>query len=99
MEFLHQVEEISSKAMDHQRKCWVRFIPYVSTLQPNSILEMGSFLHACEGEIVCESNNPKIPYFNAPIYLENKVSMIFHGGIGTRPNTRYRLRLAKWTKF
>lgn len=40
---------------------------------------MGSFLHACEGEIVCESNNPKIPYFNAPIYLENKVSKISHG--------------------
>ena len=35
--------------------------------------EMGSFVHACEGEMVCESINPKIPYFNAPIYLENKV--------------------------
>jgi len=23
---------------------------------------------------VCESTNTKIPYFNAPIYLENKVS-------------------------
>lgn len=34
---------------------------------------MGSFLHASEGEIVCESINTKIPYFNAPIYLENKV--------------------------
>ena len=34
--------------------------------------EMGSFVHACEGEMVCESVNPKIPYFNAPIYLENK---------------------------
>jgi rRNA processing protein Gar1 len=34
---------------------------------------MGTFLHAAEGEIVCESINPKIPYFNAPIYLENKV--------------------------
>ncbi|KKA19772.1 hypothetical protein T310_6238 [Rasamsonia emersonii CBS 393.64] len=33
---------------------------------------MGKFLHACEGEMVCESINPKIPYFNAPIYLENK---------------------------
>ena len=35
--------------------------------------EMGKFLHASEGELVCESINPKIPYFNAPIYLENKV--------------------------
>lgn len=30
-------------------------------------------MHATEGEMVCESNNPKIPYFNAPIFLENKV--------------------------
>lgn len=34
---------------------------------------MGSFIHACEGEMLCESVNPKLPYFNAPIYLENKV--------------------------
>ncbi|KZZ96252.1 H/ACA ribonucleoprotein complex, subunit Gar1, eukaryote [Ascosphaera apis ARSEF 7405] len=39
---------------------------------PATVLEMGSFMHACEGELVCESINPKIPYFNAPIYLENK---------------------------
>jgi rRNA processing protein Gar1 len=34
---------------------------------------MGTVMHSCEGEMVCESINPKIPYFNAPIYLENKV--------------------------
>lgn len=34
---------------------------------------MGTVMHACEGEIVCQSVNTKIPYFNAPIYLENKV--------------------------
>ncbi|KAF5855524.1 H/ACA snoRNP pseudouridylase subunit [Aspergillus alliaceus] len=39
---------------------------------PAQVLEMGSVMHACEGEMVCESINPKIPYFNAPIYLENK---------------------------
>ncbi|PGH15977.1 H/ACA ribonucleoprotein complex subunit 1 [Polytolypa hystricis UAMH7299] len=39
---------------------------------PAQVLEMGAFMHACEGEMVCESVNPKIPYFNAPIYLENK---------------------------
>lgn len=37
--------------------------------------EMGTFVHACEGELVCSSINPKIPYFNAPIYLENKTSI------------------------
>ena len=36
--------------------------------------EIGTFMHPSEGEMVCESTNPKIPYFNAPIYLENKVS-------------------------
>ncbi|MCJ1402039.1 H/ACA snoRNP pseudouridylase subunit [Xylographa trunciseda] len=42
---------------------------------PASVLEMGSFVHACGGEMVCESVNPKIPYFNAPIYLENKTAI------------------------
>ncbi|KAL8683980.1 MAG: hypothetical protein Q9186_000010 [Xanthomendoza sp. 1 TL-2023] len=42
---------------------------------PAAVLEMGSFIHACEGEMLCESVNPKIPYFNAPIYLENKTAI------------------------
>ncbi|TGZ78725.1 Gar1-domain-containing protein [Ascodesmis nigricans] len=39
---------------------------------PDAVLEMGTVMHACEGEVVCKSINTKIPYFNAPIYLENK---------------------------
>uniref|UniRef100_A0A1D1XR21 H/ACA ribonucleoprotein complex subunit n=1 Tax=Anthurium amnicola TaxID=1678845 RepID=A0A1D1XR21_9ARAE len=39
---------------------------------PDKVTEMGLFLHACEGDMVCKSVNTKIPYFNAPIYLENK---------------------------
>ncbi|KAI5954533.1 GAR1 [Candida jiufengensis] len=42
---------------------------------PESVLEMGSFMQACEGDIVCRSINVKIPYFNAPIYLENKTQV------------------------
>ncbi|KAK1753464.1 Gar1-domain-containing protein [Echria macrotheca] len=42
---------------------------------PATVLEMGKFIHACEGEMVCESINPKIPHFNAPIYLENKTAI------------------------
>jgi H/ACA ribonucleoprotein complex subunit 1 len=42
---------------------------------PDRVFEMGSFLHACEGDIVCRSINEKIPYFNAPIYLENKTQV------------------------
>ncbi|KAJ1658310.1 H/ACA snoRNP pseudouridylase subunit [Dispira simplex] len=39
---------------------------------PDTVIAMGEFQHPCEGEMVCKSINPKIPYFNAPIYLENK---------------------------
>ena len=46
-------------------------INHTHSLSP---LEMGLFLHACEGEMVCARapSQQKIPYFNAPIYLENK---------------------------
>jgi H/ACA ribonucleoprotein complex subunit 1 len=34
---------------------------------------MGSFLHAVEDEMFCSSlMMDKIPYFNAPVYLQNK---------------------------
>ena len=34
---------------------------------------MGSFMHAVEDEMLCSSLNPeKVPWFNAPIYLQNK---------------------------
>ncbi|KAL2072289.1 hypothetical protein VTL71DRAFT_11632 [Oculimacula yallundae] len=42
---------------------------------PDAVLEIGEFQHACEGEMVCESTNTKIPYFNAPIYLQNKTQI------------------------
>ncbi|KAF9812998.1 hypothetical protein IEO21_05831 [Rhodonia placenta] len=34
---------------------------------------MGSFVHAVEDEMLCASTMAeKVPYFNAPIYLQNK---------------------------
>jgi H/ACA ribonucleoprotein complex subunit 1 len=37
------------------------------------LLEMGTFVHAVESEMLCASINPdKVPWFNAPIYLQNK---------------------------
>ena len=42
---------------------------------PDQILEIGTFLHACEGEMVCESTNPKVPQFNAQMFLENKTAV------------------------
>ncbi|KAI0648218.1 Gar1/Naf1 RNA binding region-domain-containing protein [Trametes meyenii] len=40
---------------------------------PDTVLEMGTFLHAVEEEMLCQSLMPdKVPYFNAPIYLQNK---------------------------
>ena len=36
-------------------------------------LEIGEFLHPCEEDLVCKSTmSDKVPYFNAPVYLENK---------------------------
>lgn len=42
---------------------------------PAEILEIGRFLHACEGEMVCASTNPKVPQFNAQMFLENKTAV------------------------
>merc|ERR1719272_2145801 len=38
---------------------------------PDSVVEAGTFMHDCEGDMVIKSTLDKIPYFNAPIYLEN----------------------------
>jgi H/ACA ribonucleoprotein complex subunit 1 len=42
---------------------------------PEHVIEIGSFLHPCENDLVCKSTHAKIPYFNAPIYLENKTQI------------------------
>lgn len=43
---------------------------------PASVIEMGAFVHACEGEMVCKSvNAAKIPQFNAFVFLENKTNV------------------------
>ncbi|KAG0575281.1 hypothetical protein KC19_VG333200 [Ceratodon purpureus] len=42
---------------------------------PEEVVEVASYLHACEGEAVTKLTNEKIPYFNAPIYLENKTQI------------------------
>lgn len=44
---------------------------------PDAVVEMGVFMHPCEGDMVCtrSQTQAKIPYFNAPIYLENKTQI------------------------
>ncbi|KAG1348242.1 putative H/ACA ribonucleoprotein complex subunit 1-like protein 1 [Cocos nucifera] len=42
---------------------------------PAEVIEVSSFLHACEGDAVTKLTNEKIPYFNAPIYLQNKTQI------------------------
>ncbi len=40
---------------------------------PESVVESGSMLHTCEDMIVIKSaNKDTVPFFNAPIFLENK---------------------------
>lgn len=36
---------------------------------------VGDFVHACEGEAVCKLTHEKVPYFNGPIFLENKTQV------------------------
>ena len=35
-------------------------------------IELGSYSHPCENQLVCNATNDMIPYFNAGIFLENK---------------------------
>ncbi|XP_049642506.1 H/ACA ribonucleoprotein complex subunit 1 [Suncus etruscus] len=41
---------------------------------PERVVILGEFLHPCEDDIVCKctTEENKVPYFNAPVYLENK---------------------------
>ena len=39
---------------------------------PEHVEEVGYYMHACEGDLVCKSSHSKVPFFNAPLYLENK---------------------------
>ncbi|KAK1590388.1 hypothetical protein QYE76_066455 [Lolium multiflorum] len=42
---------------------------------PAEVVEVSTFVHACEGDAVTKLTNEKVPYFNAPIYLQNKTQI------------------------
>ncbi|CAH8611951.1 unnamed protein product [Heterobilharzia americana] len=39
---------------------------------PEEVVEVGVYAHPCQEDIVCKITSEKIPYSNAPVYLENK---------------------------
>ncbi|CAI5449690.1 unnamed protein product [Caenorhabditis angaria] len=39
---------------------------------PEEVVPLGVFMHACQDDIVCNTTCGKIPYFNAPVFFENK---------------------------
>ncbi|XP_043919380.1 H/ACA ribonucleoprotein complex subunit 1 [Protopterus annectens] len=39
---------------------------------PENVVVLGEFMHPCEDDIVCKCTAEGVPYFNAPVYLENK---------------------------
>ncbi|KAI6173696.1 H/ACA ribonucleoprotein complex subunit [Aphelenchoides besseyi] len=39
---------------------------------PENVVEVGHFMHSCENDLVCTTTCGKIPFFNAPVYFENK---------------------------
>ena len=38
---------------------------------PERVVPLGTFSHACQEDLVVKSGIRDVPYFNAPIYLEN----------------------------
>ncbi|KAL3160131.1 hypothetical protein ABBQ32_010905 [Trebouxia sp. C0010 RCD-2024] len=42
---------------------------------PSEVIEAGIFEHPCEGEAVCKLSIDKVPYFNAPMFLQNKTQI------------------------
>lgn len=44
-------------------------------LTPETVTELGKFLHSCEGEAICELTQSKVPFFNAPIFRANKTQV------------------------
>ena len=60
-------------------------------------LEMGTFMHPCETDMVFRSTNEKVPKFNSFVYLQNKqavgkVDEIF-GAINEMARTRSVIHL------
>lgn len=68
--------EAHREMQDHQIRssvCNLRVPRDILTEPRCACIEMGSFIHSVEDEMLCSSLMPdKVPYFNAPIYLQNK---------------------------
>lgn len=39
---------------------------------PERVIPLGFFLYTCQDDLVCKVDITDVPFFNAPIYLENK---------------------------
>ena len=67
---------IPAEGYGPSRHCaWYALLPLARHIPRSKLCnaEMGAFMHAVEDEMLCQSVMPdKVPYFNAPIYLQNK---------------------------
>ena len=45
---------------------------------PERVVPLGTFSHACQEDLVVKSGIRDVPYFNAPIYLENIEQVLFN---------------------
>ncbi|XP_017051719.1 probable H/ACA ribonucleoprotein complex subunit 1 [Drosophila ficusphila] len=39
---------------------------------PERVIPLGNFVYSCQNDLVCKVGIQDVPYFNAPIFLENK---------------------------
>ncbi len=43
---------------------------------PEHVIPLGNMAHTCQDDLVLKVTQTDVPYFNAPIYLENKQQVI-----------------------
>lgn len=67
-------ESVVSKYIEYQRK-WKKQEKEANLISQFFFFAvLGQFMHPCEDDIVCKcvTEENRVPYFNAPVYLENK---------------------------
>ena len=52
-------------------KC-LSFFPHQDYGPPDHVIPLGQMSHTCQDDLVLKVTQQDVPYFNAPIFLENK---------------------------
>ena len=50
----------------------VNYVYFQDYGPPENVVPVGTMSHTCQDDLVLKVTQSDVPYFNAPIYLENK---------------------------